>query len=74
MLSINKDEVEQFYIMALMDIADGASIDDLEEVLKEYEKAEMYEACAGILKAIHETKYDTINNIKEKANGNTRSN
>ncbi len=71
---IKKKDIEQFYIMALMDIADGASVEDLEEVLKEYEKAEMYEACAGILKAIHETKYDTINNINEKANGNTGNN
>ena len=71
---IKKKDIEQFYIMALMDISDGASIEDMEEVLKEYEKAEMYEACAGILKAIHETKYYTINNIKEKTNGNTRDN
>lgn len=63
-MSFDKDRVEEFYIMALMDISDGASVDDLEEVIIEYEKAEMYEACAGILKAINESKYYSINNIK----------
>lgn len=48
-----------------MDISDGASVDDLEEVLKEYEKAEMYEACAGILKALHEVQYYSIDNINK---------
>ena len=71
---IEKKDIEEYYIMALMDIAAGASIEDMEEVIQEYEKAEMYEACAGILKAIHETKYYTINNIKKKTNGNTRDN
>lgn len=28
-----------------------------------FEDVEDYEACAGILKAINETKYDTITNI-----------
>lgn len=67
-MSFKKEDVEQFYIMALMDIADGASLEELEEVLKEYEKAEMYEACAGIIKAVHEIKYDTLQNINKRLN------
>lgn len=54
--------------MALMDIADGATIEDMEEVLTEYERAEMYEACAGILKAVKESKYYTIDNINKRLN------
>lgn len=65
-MSFDKDRVEEFYIMALMDIADGATIEDMEEVLIEYERAEMYEACAGILKAINESKYYTIKNINKR--------
>lgn len=65
-MSFDKDKVEEFYIMALMDIADGATIEDMEEVLIEYERAEMYEACAGILKAINESKYYTIKNINKR--------
>ena len=65
-MSFDKDRVEEFYVMALMDIADGATIEDMEEVLIEYERAEMYEACAGILKAINESKYYTINEINKR--------
>lgn len=65
-MSFDKDKVEEFYIMALMDIADGATIEDMEEVLIEYERAEMYEACAGILKAINESKYYTIKEINKR--------
>jgi len=65
-VSFDKDKVEEFYIMALMDIADGATIEDMEEVLIEYERAEMYEACAGILKAINESKYYTIKEINKR--------
>ena len=65
-MSFDKDRVEEFYIMALMDIADGATLEDMEEVLSEYERAEMYEACAGILKAINESKYYTIKNINKR--------
>lgn len=67
-MSFDKDRVEEFYIMALMDIADGASVDDMEEVLIEYERAEIYEACAGILKAINESKYYTIKDINKRLN------
>lgn len=69
-MSFDKDKVEEFYIMALMDIADGAAIEDMEEVLIEYEQAEMYEACAGILKAITESKYYTIKDINKRLNEN----
>lgn len=67
-MSFNKERAEEFYIMALMDISDGVSLVDLEEVIKEYEKAEMYEACAGILKALHEAQYYSIDNINKRLN------
>lgn len=69
-MSFDKDRVEEFYIMALMDISEGATIEDMEEVINEYEKAEMYEACAGILKAINESKYYTIKNINKRIDEN----
>lgn len=51
------EEVEKYYLMALMDLASGASIDELQKAIKLYEVLENYEACAGILKAINESKY-----------------
>lgn len=60
---MNKDIIEEFYLLALVDIANGKDISDLEEAINLYESAEEYEACAGILKAIHESGYMTIKDI-----------
>jgi hypothetical protein len=50
-------EIDRYYIMALMDLAAGASVEELEKAIKLYEALENYEACAGIIKAINENKY-----------------
>ena len=63
---MNKDTIEEFYLLALMDIANGRSITELEEAINLYEEAEEYEACAGILKAIHESGFMTIKDIINK--------
>jgi len=49
-----------------MDLAAGASEEELENAIKLYETLENYEACAGILKAINENKY--YDNIRIKKN------
>lgn len=61
-----EEEIYKFYRIALLDLAEGVSLEELELYLKMYEEEENYEACAGILKAINETKYDTTQNIYEK--------
>lgn len=68
---MNKDIVEEFYYLALLDIREGVSLQELEDVIQLYENVEDYEACAGILKAVNEARYDTINNLIEKTNGDT---
>ena len=65
---MNKDIIEEFYLLTLLDIREGLSIQELEDIIQLYQDVEDYEACAGILKAINETRHDTINNIKEKKN------
>lgn len=60
---MNKDIVEEFYLLALIDIANGKDISELEEALEMYEEVDEFEACAGILKAIHESGYMTIREI-----------
>lgn len=69
---MNKDIVEEFYFLTLIDIREGVSLEELEDIIKLYEEVEDYEACAGILKAVNEARYDTINNINEKNNNTTR--
>ena len=60
---MNKEIVEEFYLLALIDIANGKDIAELEEAIDMYEEVDEFEACAGILKAIHESGYITIRQI-----------
>tara|TARA_R110002153_G_scaffold76733_3_gene197617 strand:+ start:2014 stop:2226 length:213 start_codon:yes stop_codon:yes gene_type:complete len=60
---LNKELIEEFYLLTLMDIANGKDLSILEEAIDLYEEAEEYEACAGILKAIHESGYLTIKDL-----------
>ncbi len=68
---MDKEAIEEFYYLTLLDLKAGVSIHELEDVIRLYEDIEDYEACAGILKAINETKYDTIENIKQRNNDRT---
>ena len=63
---MNKKIIEEFYLLALVDIVNGKDINELEETIKLYEEEEQYEACAGILKAINETGFLTIKEIIHK--------
>ena len=54
LLKMNKKQKNEFYLMALLDINNGASYQEMCETIKMYEQHEEYEACAGILKAIKE--------------------
>lgn len=63
---MDKDIIEEFYFLTLLDIREGVSIQELEDIIQLYEDVEDFEACAGILKAINETRHDTIININEK--------
>ena len=60
------EEIEKYYLMALMDLAAGSGVNELENAIKLYETLENYEACAGILKAINENKYYKYDNIRIK--------
>ena len=71
---MNKEIVQEFYLLALIDITNGKDISELEEAIYLYEQAEEYEACAGILKAVRESGYLTINDIKLKIEDEQRNN
>ena len=67
---MNKNIIHEYYLLTLKDLEDGATFQELEEVLVMYERAELYEECAGILKALNEVKYDR--QIKRLYNDNRR--
>ena len=60
---MNKELITEFYLLALVDITNGKDIEELYEAIDMYEETEEYEACAGILKAIHESGYMTIKDL-----------
>ena len=49
--------IHEFYLLTLQDIDDGATKQELLKIVEMYEEQEMYEACAGMIKAIKES-YD----------------
>ena len=49
---MNKEIVEEFYLLALVDIANGKDIAELEEAIDLYEEAEEYELCKESIKWI----------------------
>ena len=60
---MDKELITEFYLLALADITNGKDIGELDDAIDMYEETEEYEACAGILKAIHESGYMTIKDI-----------
>ena len=53
---MKRNIINEFYLMALTDLANGSPIDELEKAIHYYEMLEDYEACAGIQRAIDEVK------------------
>lgn len=51
------NSIDEYYLLALLEIKNGMSVEELEEALQVYEEAEMYEACAGLLKVLNELKF-----------------
>lgn len=58
---MNKEIIREYWLIALLDFDEGASMKEMKKTLKMYEKIEMYEACAGILKAIKQIEYERNN-------------
>jgi hypothetical protein len=60
------EEVLKYYYLSLLDILAGVTFEEMEAAIIFYEELEHYEAAAGILKAINESEYYTINDLTIK--------
>ena len=49
---LNKELIDEFYYMAMYDLAHEITKQDLRQLMLEYERKEMYEQCAGIKRAL----------------------
>lgn len=56
----------EYFNLSMYDLEDGLSIDDLRNLLKEYENNEMYWECAGIQKAIDQMTFRILTLMSEK--------
>lgn len=56
-MSNYKDITNEYYVMAMRDLSSGSKPEELFELIDEYERLELYEACAGIARAIDSYKF-----------------
>ena len=63
-----KDIKEEYFNLAMYDLEDGMSIDDLRNLLKEYENQQLYWECAGIQKAIDHMSFMLLTLMSDKLN------
>ena len=54
--------IHEFYLLTLQDIDDGATKQELLKIVEMYEEQEMYEACAGMIKAIKKVMIKKLKN------------
>lgn len=63
----NGEEIKnEYFNLSMYDLEDGMSIDDLRNLLQEYENNEMYWECAGIQKAIDQMTFRILTLMSEK--------
>ena len=63
-----KDTKEEYYNLAMYDLEEGMSINDLRNLLEEYSNQELYWECAGIQKAIEYMGFMLLTLMSEKLN------
>ncbi len=56
----------EYFNLSMYDLEDGLSIDDLRNLLQEYENNEMYWECAGIQKAIDQMTFRILTLMSDK--------
>ncbi len=61
-----KEIKNEYFNLSMYDLEDGLSIDDLRNLLQEYESNEMYWECAGIQKAIDQMTFRILTLMSEK--------
>lgn len=63
-----EDTKEEYYNLAMYDLEEGMSINDLRNLLEEYSNKELYWECAGIQKAIEYMGFMLLTLMSEKLN------
>tara|TARA_R110001592_G_scaffold18369_2_gene76349 strand:- start:641 stop:910 length:270 start_codon:yes stop_codon:yes gene_type:complete len=65
-LSKGKEIKQEYFNLSMYDLEDGLSINDLRNLLKEYESQELYWECAGIQQAIEKMGFMLLTLMSKK--------
>ena len=57
---MDKERIEEHFKIALYELENGSTIDELREIITEYEAVEDYEVCAGIYRAVEMVSFITL--------------
>lgn len=57
---MDKERIEEHFKIALYELETGSTIDELREIITEYEAVEDYEVCAGIYRAVEMVSFITL--------------
>ena len=49
---VSDSKIAEYFALTTYELEKGTSVEEIEEILKEYEKREMYLECAGIYNAL----------------------
>jgi len=69
---MDKERIEDHYLITLYELENGATLDELRQVIKEYESIEDYEVCAGIYNAIQMVSFHTLTNLSKQLDSKIR--
>jgi len=69
---MDKERIEEHFKIALYELENGSTIDELREIITEYEAVEDYEVCAGIYRAIEMVSFITLTIIAKKLGSKIR--
>jgi|TARA_R110000744_G_scaffold50473_2_gene109118 hypothetical protein len=67
-LSKGKEIKQEYFNLSMYDLEDGMSVNDLRNLLKEYEAQELYWECAGIQEAIEQMSFMILTLMTKKLN------
>lgn len=62
------DKATDHYNITLFEIEQGTSIEELRDILKEYEEAELFEECQGIHLAIEIVSFNVLTQLVQENN------
>lgn len=69
---MDKERIEEHFKIALYELENGSTIDELREIITEYEAVEDYEVCAGIYRAVEMVSFITLTEFAKQIGNKIR--